>query len=78
LINTLGFDANEYSVAINIIPELFFPTALFWFTVSVYFLVSISNLNPLYKDPSSVSPADNWTATVANTSEDRFSKVAVR
>ena len=32
-------------------------------------------VKPLYKDPSSVSPADNWIATVANTSGDKVFKV---
>jgi hypothetical protein len=50
IIHTFKFyytEANEYSVDIKVILDLFFPTALFWSTVSVKGLVSISKIKPL-------------------------------
>ena len=52
-------EANEDSVDINIIPDLFLPTALFLFTVSVNGMDSISNINPLYVPSFSVDAAIN-------------------
>ena len=44
---------------IKVISDLFFPTALFWSTVSVKGLVSISNIKPLQVDPFSDDSANN-------------------